>query len=168
MSSKRFTSNLKDDFNELTKIWSDCNLNNNVCLLLPFVYKSLTGLKANQHHRNRSTWKNIPLFKFLLLLCLLVWSLFQNLTASKNIRAGLSSMEAFSYAQLLTKEYKYIFLYYCMPFFSPPFHTNMWTNFTNNLVLKDFRVTSNRNNVLHASHLPSSLFCLHFKNRHNS
>lgn len=43
----------------------------------------------------------------------------------KNIRAGLSSMEAFSYAQLLTKEYKYIFLYYCMPFFSPPLSTQI-------------------------------------------
>lgn len=30
-------------------------------------------------------------------------------------------METFSYAQFLTKEYKYIFLYYCMPVFFFPF-----------------------------------------------
>lgn len=157
-------SNLKDDFNELTKVWSDCNLNDNVCLLLPFIYKTLTGLKANQHHRNRSTWKNILPSNFLLFFCLLVRSLFQNLTTSEHQsrRAGLFLMETFSYAQFLIKEYIYIFLYDCMFFFS---QINIWTKFTNNLVLKDFR-ESLKIEIIFCMHLTFPPFLKWRQNRH--
>lgn len=158
-------SNLKGDFNELTKVWSDCNLNDNVCLLLPFIYKTLTGLKANQHHRNRSTWKNILLSNFLLFFCLLVRSLLQNLTTSEHQsrRAGLFLLETFSYAQFLIKEYIYIFLYDCMFFFS---QINIWTKFTNNLVLKDFR-ESLKIEIIFCMHLTfPPLFLKWRQNRH--
>lgn len=131
-------SNLKDDFNELTKVWSDCNLNDNVCLLLPFIYKTLTGLKANQHHRNRSTWKNILLSNFLLFFCLLVQSLFQNLTTSEHqSRRAFLNGNVFLCPILNQRIYLHFSLWLYV-FFS---QINIWTKFTNNLVLKDFRVT---------------------------